>query len=606
MRRQRTRVQRLGVCILDHSPLLELLVDGNGAVVGGRGVDRRSGEDYEVRAGAVVLATGGCAFQSRTLGCDVDTGDGALLAAEVGAQLSGMEFSNAYAIAPSFTSVTKTAYYSFGTFDRSDGSVLEGAASQGGRSVIARTLLHEPVLCRLDKADEATQRAIRLDQPNFLLPFDRQGIDPFTDLFPITLVLEGTVRGTGGVRVHDDDRSAGVPGLYVAGDTATRELICGGFTGGGSHNAAWAISSGSWAGRAAADRAARTDAATAPAVRRRRDAAARSTGRRIPPRKDTTMTQIIDDTTQTVPPGDYRHLDVLPVGLHIGAEVRGLVAAPDLDPAFVVELRRALLAHKVVFLRDQHGVDDAAQWAFAAQLGVLTAPHPTVAGEDGVLPIDSEYGKANSWHTDVTFVDRIPAISVLRAVTLPPFGGTTVWANTVRAYETLHSGLQALADRLWAVHSNLYDYAADRDEQRIGGIDVKEQAYREEFRHLEFETEHPLVRVHPETGERALLLGHFVRRLVGLSSRDSQELFGLLQRHVTSLENTVRWSWRLGDIAIWDNRATQHYAVDDYGDFPRVLHRVTVAGDVPVSVDGVASTARSGDASHYSPIAVPA
>ncbi|HEY6798978.1 MAG TPA: FAD-binding protein [Kineosporiaceae bacterium] len=252
MRRQRIRVQRLGVRILDHSPLLELLVDGDGAVVGGRGVDRRSGEEYEVRAGAVVLATGGCAFQSKTLGCDVDTGDGALLAVEVGAQLSGMEFSNAYAIAPSFTSVTKTAYYSFGTFYRSDGSVLEGARSQGGRSVIARALLQEPVLCRLDKADEATQRAIRLDQPNFLLPFDRQGINPFTDLFPITLVLEGTVRGTGGVRVLDDDCSAGVPGLYVAGDTATRELICGGFTGGGSHNAAWAISSGSWAGRAAA------------------------------------------------------------------------------------------------------------------------------------------------------------------------------------------------------------------------------------------------------------------------------------------------------------------------------------------------------------------
>jgi alpha-ketoglutarate-dependent taurine dioxygenase len=215
------------------------------------------------------------------------------------------------------------------------------------------------------------------------------------------------------------------------------------------------------------------------------------------------------------------------------------------------------------------------------------------------------YGRANSWHTDVTFVDRVPAISILRAVTLPPFGGTTVWANTVRAYETLHPGLQALVDRLWAVHTNLYDYAAERDEQRIGGIDVKEQAYRDEFAHLEFETEHPVVRVHPETGERALLLGHFVKRLVGLGTRDSHDVFQLLQRHATDLGNTVRWSWRPGDIAIWDNRATQHYAVDDYADHPRLLTRVTLAGDVPVSVDGVRSTARKGDASHFSPVVEP-
>jgi succinate dehydrogenase/fumarate reductase flavoprotein subunit len=199
----------------------------------------------------VVLAAGGCAFRSKTLGCDVNTGDGALLAVEAGAVLSGMEFSNAYAIAPAFTSMTKTAYYSFATFYRGDGSVLEGARGKH-RSPIARELLSGPVYARLDLADAAAQRAIRLDQPNFLLPFDRQGINPFTDRFPVTLLLEGTVRGTGGVRIEAEDCSTAVPGLYVAGDTATRELICGGFTGGGSHNAAWAISSGVWAGAAAA------------------------------------------------------------------------------------------------------------------------------------------------------------------------------------------------------------------------------------------------------------------------------------------------------------------------------------------------------------------
>jgi taurine dioxygenase len=149
------------------------------------------------------------------------------------------------------------------------------------------------------------------------------------------------------------------------------------------------------------------------------------------------------------------------------------------------------------------------------------------------------------------------------------------------------------------VHTNLYDYAADRDEKRIGGIDVKEQAYYDEFRHQVFETEHPAVRVHPETGERALLLGHFIKHFVGLKSVDSSDLFQLLQRQVTRLENTVRWNWSLGDIAIWDNRATQHYGVADYGKQKRLLHRITLVGDVPVSVDGVPSTPRQGDSSAY-------
>ncbi|MBG0822657.1 FAD-binding protein [Planomonospora sp. ID91781] len=252
MRRMRLRVRRAGVRVLDHSPVTELLVDAEGAVAGAAGHRRRHGHGYRVRAGAVVLATGGCAFLSKALGCDVDTGDGALFAAEAGAEMSGMEFSNAYAIAPEFTSVTKTAFYSFATFYHADGGVLEGAGSTAGRSVIARALLSEPVLCRIDRADEGVRQAMRLAQPNFFLPFDRQGIDPFTELFPITLLAEGTVRGTGGIRLAGPDCSTSVPGLYAAGDAATREPICGGFTGGGSHNAAWAMSSGTWAGVAAA------------------------------------------------------------------------------------------------------------------------------------------------------------------------------------------------------------------------------------------------------------------------------------------------------------------------------------------------------------------
>jgi succinate dehydrogenase/fumarate reductase flavoprotein subunit len=118
--------------------------------------------------------------------------------------------------------------------------------------VIAKTLLSEKVFCRLDRADETAQRAMRLAQPNFFLTFDRLGIDPFTESFAVTLLAEGTVRGTGGIRIVDDGCATTVPGLFAAGDAATREEICGGFTGGGSHNAAWAISSGTWAGRSAA------------------------------------------------------------------------------------------------------------------------------------------------------------------------------------------------------------------------------------------------------------------------------------------------------------------------------------------------------------------
>ncbi|MET0343146.1 MAG: FAD-binding protein [Polyangiales bacterium] len=251
MRLMRKLVKRAGVRILDHSPALELLTDGHG-VGGAAGVHTRTGARWRVTAGAVVLATGGCAFLSRALGCNVLTGDGGLFAAEVGAELSGMEFSNAYAIAPAHASVTKTAFYSWATFYHADGRPIEGAGSQRGRSVIAKTLLSEPVFACLDRVPAAYRSCLREQQPNFFLPFDRLGIDPCAQKFEVTLRLEGTVRGTGGIRIVADDCATTVPGLYAAGDAATRELICGGFTGGGSHNAAWAMSSGSFAGEGAA------------------------------------------------------------------------------------------------------------------------------------------------------------------------------------------------------------------------------------------------------------------------------------------------------------------------------------------------------------------
>jgi alpha-ketoglutarate-dependent sulfate ester dioxygenase len=314
------------------------------------------------------------------------------------------------------------------------------------------------------------------------------------------------------------------------------------------------------------------------------------------------MTQLEVHAAGAAQEPPFRHIEVTQVGGVIGAVVSGITVGGAAGADAVAELRAALLRHRVVFLRDQQHVTDADQFEFGRLLGEVTRPHPTLAGDGQViLPIDSEQGKANSWHTDVTFVDRIPAISVLCVVTLPPYGGTTVWANTVEAYKRLHPALQALAGGLRAVHSNLYDYAANQ--ARVGGLDVKEQQHRDQFRHLVFETEHPVVRIHPETGEPSLLLGHFVRSFTGLSGTDSADLFTLLQRHVTRLENTVRWSWRPGDIAIWDNRATQHYAVADYDDLPRLMHRVTIAGPVPLGIGGDTSVVRQGDASGYSSLA---
>jgi taurine dioxygenase len=293
---------------------------------------------------------------------------------------------------------------------------------------------------------------------------------------------------------------------------------------------------------------------------------------------------------------------VLRIGGRIGAQVDGIRLGPHLPGRTVSLIREALLAHKVIFFRDQHHLDDDGQLGFARLLGEPTSAHPTVRGATAhILPVDSDRTKADSWHTDVTFVDRIPAASILRAVELPPYGGTTTWANTVAAYEALPVPLKNLADQLWAVHTNAYDYAANAENVETT-LDDRSVAYREEFRSLSFETEHPVVRVHPETGERALLLGHFIREFVGLNSKESHALFHVLQDRVIRLENTVRWSWQPGDVAIWDNRATQHYAVSDYDAHHRRLHRITLAGDIPVGIDGARSVIRTGDAAHFSSV----
>jgi alpha-ketoglutarate-dependent taurine dioxygenase len=291
-------------------------------------------------------------------------------------------------------------------------------------------------------------------------------------------------------------------------------------------------------------------------------------------------------------------IEVYPVAGRIGAEVRGVRLSADLGDDVRAKIHQAWLRHKVLFFRNQHHLDHAAQESLTTLFGPGPVAHPTVPvvpGTNFITELDSRYGgRANSWHTDVTFVDAYPKASILRAITVPAYGGDTTWANTAAAYESLTPELRSLADQLWALHTNEYDYLANKKGSSERGSSEEELArYQQVFTSTVYETEHPVVHVHPETGERHLLLGHFVRKILNVPSADAAQLFQLLQSHVTKLENTVRWRWAPGDVAVWDNRATQHYAINDYGDQLRLMQRVTVDGIAPVSIDGRRSVSRS-------------
>lgn len=283
--------------------------------------------------------------------------------------------------------------------------------------------------------------------------------------------------------------------------------------------------------------------------------------------------------------------DIVKRAARIGAEVKHIKLSGDLPGQAIAAINSLLLEHKVIFFRNQAHLDDAEQERFAARLGKLV-PHPMLGATKGMaslLELDSTRGggRADVWHTDGTFAEAYPKILVLRAVVVPPFGGDTLWSNTAAAYLDLPSPLQRLADALWAVHSNVFDYAGMA---RVREVDKKH--FDEVFTRTVFEADHPVVRVHPETSERTLVLGALVKRFVGIPKYDGQKLLDLFQSHITAPENTVRWNWIEGDVAIWDNRATQHYAVNDYGDRHRVVRRATIDGDVPVSVDGRSSVTR--------------
>ncbi|MEU1100497.1 TauD/TfdA family dioxygenase [Streptomyces tibetensis] len=294
-------------------------------------------------------------------------------------------------------------------------------------------------------------------------------------------------------------------------------------------------------------------------------------------------------------------IEIHKVTAHIGARVEGVDITKPLDQETSTALRDALNAHKALVF-DAEGLDDAGQQAFASHFGDITTAHPTVSAVDGapnVLPVDSERGRAaNNWHTDVTFVLNPPQASTLRSITIPPYGGETLIASSAAAYRNLPESLRNLADILWAEHTNDYDYAVAEED-----VDEEQAARRAQFTSIKYRTVHPVVRVHPLTGERGLFIGGFAQRIVGLSAGESRKILDLLQAYVTRPENLLRHRWSPNQLVLFDNRITQHYAVDNYDGLPRRLHRVTVAGDIPVGIEGKESYSVEGDASHYTPVA---
>ncbi|MCW2240574.1 TauD/TfdA dioxygenase family protein [Azospirillum canadense] len=294
-----------------------------------------------------------------------------------------------------------------------------------------------------------------------------------------------------------------------------------------------------------------------------------------------------------------QHIGVHPLTGHIGAEIDGVDLRQPLQPAVVAEIKAALLTWKVVFFRDQP-LSHEQHVAFASAFGAPTIGHAVYGFVDGHPQVysvardrfdDRHKGELlirpwTGWHSDVTAAVNPPAASILRGVDIPPYGGDTQWTNLVEAYNGLSDTLRGFVDTLRGVH-----YFTPPEGQDATENFVKRNADRP------LVSEHPLVRVIPENGERALFVSpSFLKRITGLKPRESQQLLELLFEHVTRPEYTVRFRWQPGSIAFWDNRTTAHLAPRDIFslDFDRQLYRITLRGDVPVGVDGRPSTAITG------------
>ncbi len=264
----------------------------------------------------------------------------------------------------------------------------------------------------------------------------------------------------------------------------------------------------------------------------------------------------------------------------LGAEIHGLDLAAELDDGTVRTIRQALLDHLVIFFRDQELPPDRFL-AFAKRFGT-PSEYPLIKGIEGYPEIIKvaklEHETVNFggiWHSDTSYLERPSMATFLVAREVPPFGGDTLFANMYLAYESLSEGLRRVLDELKAVNSSAKADATRTREDRIKSDPTPQSR-------SEFLSEHPVVRTHPETGRKALYVNvaHTVR-FAGMTEEESAPLLQYLFHHQTRPEFTCRFSWRVGSLAFWDNRAAQHNPVNDYHGFRRVMHRITLAGDRP-------------------------
>lgn len=299
------------------------------------------------------------------------------------------------------------------------------------------------------------------------------------------------------------------------------------------------------------------------------------------------------------PRSEYEHIEVTPLTLHIGAEVGGVDLSAPLAPEVLAEVSAAFVDWKVVFFRGQN-LDHAGHVSFARQMGEPTIGHAVFGHEDEFPEVYSvaKHRTANSirsahmarawtdWHTDITAAVNPPMASILRGVTIPPFGGDTLWTNLAAAYRALSPALQAFVEGLDGIHR--FEAPADP---------ASKKDYRESIEKRQLESIHPLVTVHPVSGEKILYVSPaFLQEIDGLAPRESQALLEFLWEHCVRQDFTVRFKWQPGDIAMWDNRSTAHLAPSDIfqSDFDRQLYRVTLVGTPQRGTDGRTSRAIAG------------
>jgi taurine dioxygenase len=274
-------------------------------------------------------------------------------------------------------------------------------------------------------------------------------------------------------------------------------------------------------------------------------------------------------------------ISVEPLNPTIGAVVRGVDLSQKLDDAVIGDVRRALLRHQVLFFEKQD-LTPVQQRDFAARFGSLHIHpvYPQVDGTPEVLVLDNHADNPtdnDNWHTDVTFIETPPLGSILYARQLPPLGGDTMWSSMTAAYEALSPPMQEFLSGLEAVHDFTKSFPPDRQVSQNAGEARYDKARRDNPPVL-----HPVVRTHPETGRRGLFVNYgFTTRIKGLKPKESGALLKFLHEHIQQPEFLVRWRWTKNAVAFWDNRNTQHYAVNDYLPHRRVMHRATILGDKP-------------------------